>query len=188
MSKTSSLESSLPKAMEDYKARAAAIKDGYQAERRAILQNDRLSDSAKTSDLSLLSQATRNQLESLKADQESYVKGLRTQLEKELRGNQPSDANSVLLRRDAADRVRKITDEQEAMDVLQDAIANGDDSLANAIGIRARNAGMQDVAEVWKGTYTGTADAAEALAYVEEYTSGGAYNLSNQITYAAPAD
>lgn len=128
----------------------------------------------------------RDKLASIKADQDAHVNGLKSTLEKQVRGNQPADANAVLLRRDAADRVRKITDKLEALEVLQDAIANGDDTFANAIGIRALNNVWEDVADTWKAAYPDTADSAAALAYVEANTSGAAYNLANQITYSDP--
>lgn len=188
MSKSSaaSVESAMPSALNGFKDRATAVKDAHRATRKAILEDRMTSDLAKKEKLLALDKDTRAQLDSVRADQESYVKGLRDQVERELRGNQPADANSVLLRRDASDRVRKITDKQDAMNVLNDALANGDDSLAHAIGNRARNVGWVDVAETWQTAYPDAADSAAALDYVEANTSGAAYNLANQITYSAP--
>lgn len=116
------------------------------------------------------------------------MSGLTKSLESELRGSQPTDANSVLLRRDAADRVRKIGSPQEAQDILQDALATGDESLAHAIGVRAYNVGWLAVADTWKAAYPSTAETAAALSYVEANTGGAAYNLSNQITYSSPVE
>jgi hypothetical protein len=185
-STAASVESSLPSALNSYKESAAAVKDAHRAARQAILDDPMTSDLAKKQKLEALDDATRSKLDELKGQQESYVAGLRNKIEKELRGNQPADASSVLLRRDASDRVRKITDKQEAMDVLKDAIANGDAEMAHAIGNRARNAVWLDVAEAYQAAHPDTADSAAALAYVEANTSGAAYNLSNQMTYAAP--
>lgn len=56
-----------------------------------------------------------------------------------LDASQPTDANSVLLRRGAAARARRIADEDEAMSMLRDAARGGDDSLTHAIGYRARH-------------------------------------------------
>lgn len=185
-STAASVEQSLPSALASYKDSAAAVKDAHRAARQAIKDDPMTSDLAKKQSLEALDKATRAKLDGIKAEQESYVRGVRDQVERELRGNQPSDANSVLLRRDAADRVRKVSDVQEAMDVLNDAIANGDDSLAHAIGARARNTGMEGVAAAYRAAHPATADSAAALAYVEANTSGAAYNLANQITYSAP--
>ena len=92
----------------------------------------------------------------------------------------------MLLRRDAADRARKIHDKDEALAVLQDAIANSDAEMAHAIGNRARNTGMEGVAEVYQAAHPDTADSAAALSWVESNTSGAAYNLANQVTYSDP--
>lgn len=185
-STSASVESSLPSALNSYKESAAQVKEAHRTARQAILDDPLTSDLAKKERLEALDKDTRIKLDGIKADQESYVSGLRSKIEKELRGNQPSDANSILLRRDAADRARKITDKQEAMDVLNDAISNGDAEMAHAIGNRARNNVWLDVAEAYQAAHPDTADSAAALAYVEANTSGAAYNLSNQMTYAAP--
>ena len=183
-----SVQNDLNAALFGFKEQASAVKAAHESARQDILRNDRLSDSAKISDLAKLDDATRSKLESIKQNQRSYVTGLRSQLEKELRGNQPSDANSVLLRRDATERARKITDNREAMEVLQDAIANGDAEMAHAIGTRARNNAWLEASEAWRAAYPTTAGSAEALSYVEEMTSGPAYNVANSATYSAPLD
>lgn len=187
-STAASVESALPSALNSYKESAAQVKAAHKAARQAIKDDPRRSEVAKKEDLAALDKDTRAKLDSIKSDQESYVSGLKSKIERELRGNQPTDANSVLLRRDAADRVRKINDKDEALAVLQDAIANGDAEMAHAIGNRARNTGMEGVAEVYQAAHPDTADSAAALAYLEANTSGAAYNLSNQMTYAAPLD
>lgn len=94
----------------------------------------------------------------------------------------------MLLRRDAADRVRKITDKREAMEILRDALNNGDESLAHAVGNRARSTGMVDVAEAYQAANPSTADSAEALAYIEGLSGDMAFNVSNSMTYSPPTD
>ena len=181
-----SVEQNLPSALSSFKDSAAAVKGAHKPARQAILDDPMTSDLAKKQSLEVLDKETRSKLDGIKAEQDSYVKSLRDKVESELRGNQPSDANSVLLRRDAADRARKITDKQEALNVLNDAIHNGDDAMAHAVGNRARNSVWRDVAEAYQGAYPETADSAAALAYVEEVTSGPAFNMSNSITFSAP--
>ncbi|WP_315070319.1 hypothetical protein [uncultured Microbacterium sp.] len=181
-----SVEKTLPKAQSGYKQRANAVKAAHDITRQAIKADQMTSDLAKKDKLEALDKETRSKLDAIKDEQTTFEKGLRDTIERELRGNQPADANSVLLRRDAADRVRRITDKQEALEVLSDALANGDESMAHAIGTRARNNAWLDVAEAYQAAHPTTADSAAALAYVEANTSGAAYNLSNQITYSAP--
>lgn len=183
-----SVETTLPKAQSGYKERASAVKASHDVAKQAIKADQMTSDRAKKDKLEAIAKDTRSKLDAIRDEQVIYEKGLRDTIERQLRGDQPADANSVLLRRDASARVRKITDKQEALDALNDAIYNGDDAMAHAVGTRARNAAWLDVAEVYQGAYPATADTAAALAYVEANTSGAAYNLSNQITYSAPLD
>lgn len=190
MSKSTALsvENSLNSALFGYKESAATVKAEHHAARKAIKEDPMTSDIAKKEKMEALAKDTRTKLDNLKGQQESYIAGLKSKVEKELRGDQPSDANSVLLRRDASDRVRKLTDKQEAMEVLQDAINNGDAEMTHAIGQRAQNNLWLDVSDAYKAAHPATADSAAALGHLEANTSGGAFNLSNSITYAAPLD
>ncbi|WP_194411293.1 hypothetical protein [Microbacterium cremeum] len=165
---------------------AAAVRAAHAQARQAIKDNPRLSAEAKKDDLAALSKDTRAKLDALKDEQESFVKGLRDKVEKEFRGNQPADAASMVSRRDAADRARKL-DEREAMEVLQEAIAGNDPDFAHAIGTRSRSHGWVGVAEVYQGAFPETAGSAEALAYLDENTGAG-YNLFNSATFSAPTD
>jgi hypothetical protein len=190
MSKTStaSIERELDSALFGYKDRAAAVKAAHASARQAIKDDPMTSDLAKREKLADLGTQTRTKLDGLKADQESFIKGLRDKVERELRGSQPADANSVLLRRDASDRARKLNDKDEALAVLQDAISNGDSEMAHAVGSRARNTGMVGVAEAYKAAFPETAESAGALAFIEGVSQDIAYNVANSITYSAPTD
>jgi type IV secretory pathway TrbL component len=183
----SGVESQLKSMINEFHNRAHAVKDSYYAKRQDILRNDRLSDSAKTSDLAELGVAVSAQLTAIKAQQDAYVSGLKNTLEKELRGDQPQDDNSVLLRRDAADRARKIADEWDALAVLKDAVYSGDNSLAHALGYKARQEGWTDLIDAYREAQPASGDVATALAFVEDATSAAAFNLGNQMTYADPA-
>lgn len=183
---TASTETKLHDALEGFKARASEVKEAHRVARKEIQDDVMISDLAKEQKLDALSASTRAQLDSIRGNQDSYVASLKNELEAKLRGQQPTDANSILLRRDASDRVRSLRDAYEAEAILADAIANGDTTLAHAVGARARNIGMTTVAAAYREAFPETADVAEALAGVESNTSGGPYNLVNQITYSAP--
>ncbi len=170
------------------KEEASAIKAAHAEARKTIQSDLTLSPIGQREKLDALAAATKTALGNLKQRQDDAVKGLRDTLEKQLRGSQPADASSVLLRRDARDRARKISDQREALEVLEDAVANGDVEMANAVGIRARNHGWIAAAEAWKAAYPETAGSAEALSYVESSISSGAFNLANGITFSAPQD
>lgn len=182
----SGVEQDLKSSLNAFKDRALAVKEDYRSKRQDILRDERLSKEAKTADLADLDLEVRGKLDGIKAEQESYVKGLRDKLDRELRGTQPTDANSVLLRRDAADRARRIKDESEAVAVLGDAARSGDDSLAHAVGYRARQSGWTDALDAYRLAQPESADSAAALAVVEGLDRDTGYNLSNQITYASP--
>lgn len=167
--------------------RASAIKNEFYDKRKAVLDDPRLSEQARGEDVQKLLDQTNTTLKSLRGEQEAYVSGLKDSLEKELRGNQPSDANSILLRRDASARARKIGDEKEALAALRDAVHDGDETMAHAIGYIARQSGWVDAAEAWQSAFPSTAGVAEALSYVESYTTSAAYNLANSMTYASPS-
>lgn len=188
MSKTTyaSAERDLPSALRSFKERAVAVKNAHKSARQAIKDDPMTSDLAKKQSLEALDRDTRSKLDGIRGDQDSYVKNLRDKIEGELRGSQPTDASSVLLRRDAADRARRVKDKDEAMAVLQDAIQNQDAEMAHAIGAKSRNSVWGDVAEAYQAAHPDTADSAQALSYVEANTSGAAYNLSNQISYSDP--
>src|SRR5690554_2296563 len=134
-----SIERDLPSSLNSFKERASAVKDAHRAAIKTIKDDPMRSDLAKKEGLAALDKATRESLDAIKGEQDAYVAGLRSKIEKEFRGNQPSDPASVVSRRDAADRARRISDQREAFDVLNDAIAMGDADLAHAIGTRARN-------------------------------------------------
>ena len=182
------VERELESRLNRFKEQAATLKDGHRAARQKVQDDPMLSALAKQTRIADLHTATRAKLDALRGEQSAYVKGVRSRLEKELAGNQPTDASSVLLRRDAADRARKIVDEAEALSVLADAARGGDDTLADAVGFRARHAGWANVNDAYREARPGAADSAVALAFVEGLDSDPGYNLANQITYAAPSE
>ncbi|WP_314095924.1 hypothetical protein [Microbacterium foliorum] len=183
-----SVQNAFNSALSTSKENAAAIRAAHNAARQAILNDQMTSDLAKRGKLDMLKIDTRDKLAALKESQESFIKGLRDKVEKEFRGHQPADGASVVSRRDAADRARKL-DRREAMEVLQDAIAGNDADFAHAIGVRARNVAWVDVAEAYQDAFRESAGSAEALAYLDSNGPGTAgYNLNNSATFAAPLD
>lgn len=181
-----SVEQDLMSSLHTFKDRALAVKDAHQSARQEIRNDPMKSDMAKRDHLGDLDKQTRSTLDGIKVEQESYVRRLHDRLEQELRGDQPADANSVMLRRDAADRARHITEEDEALAVLSDAVHGGDDTLAHAMGYRARQSGWVDVLDAYKVSQPQSADAASALAVVEGLSSDAGFNLANSITYSSP--
>lgn len=182
------IERDLHYSLSAFKDRASAVKQAHASARIEVKSDPRTSDFAKQELLQALAADTRSKLDAIRDEQKSYVRGLRDQLDRELRGSQPSAANSVLLRRDAADRARRIKDEAEALAVMTDATRSGDDSLAHAVGYRARQSGWVDALDAYREAQPGSADTAAALAIVEGLSGDPAYNMANSITYSPPND
>ncbi|MGP6177843.1 hypothetical protein ACTU6U_11150 [Microbacterium sp. A196] len=180
------VERELESALGRFKERAASVKDSHRSARQKIQDDPMLSGLAKQTRIADLDKETKGKLDAIKGEQESKVRDVRTRLERELLGDQPSDASSVLLRRDAADRARRISDEADALAVLGDAVRGGDDSLAHAVGSRARQSGWVDTLDAYREAHPGSADSAVALAFVEGLASDPGQNLANGITYSAP--
>lgn len=182
----SGVERSLKSSINGFHESAASVKKAHRVARQKILDDKMTSDLAKKNQIKDLDAKTRSELDRIRSEQESYVRTLRGNLERELRGEQPTDANSVLLRRDAADRARRITNEKEALAVLGDAVHNGDESMTHAVGYMARQSGWVDVSDAYRLAQPGTADVAAALAFVEDATTDVGYNLGSQMAYADP--
>lgn len=171
-----------------YQERAKALKDQFQKDREAINANDRLSQEAKLEDRAKLhgelKQALQDLREAEERDLRDYVRGI----EAELFRSQPNDASSVLLRRDARDRARKLETLNDALSIMQEAIRTGDESMAFAVADRARANVWPAVLDAYKEGYPEQADTAMALSEAEGLTSGPAYNVATSIAYSAPAD
>jgi len=181
---SATVEKDLKAKIEGFQARARSLKEEHREKAKAIRQDDRLTWEAKQEDLAKLADQTNNALLAVRDEQESYVSRVQSDIEHAVRGSQPTDANSVLLRRDAADRARKIATEKDAIDMLNDAARSGDESLAHAVGYRARNSGWTDALEVYRQVQPTGAENATSLAAVENLSTDIGYRLSNQIAYS----
>lgn len=182
---SASVEKSLKAKIEGFHARAQDVKKAHREKREAIHADTRLTQEAKREDLAALAEKTNGQLRAIRDEQEAYISKLQSDIEFAVLGSQPKDVDSVMLRRDAADRARKLATEKEAIDVLKDAARSGDASLAHAVGYRARNSGWTDALDAYRVAQPTGAENATALAVVENLSTDSGYNLSNQINYSA---
>jgi len=183
-----SIERDLKTSLGRFREQATEIKHAHQRTYKSIVEDEMISELAKRQKIEAPSKDTRAKLDALRAKQDQHIKSVRFDVEKDLIGYQSPNANDILLRRDAADRARKITDETEALAVLRDAARGGDDSLADAIGYRARQAGWLNALDAYQEARPQAADSAAALAFVEGLDSNTEYNLSNQISYSTPSN
>lgn len=175
----SSVESTLNNKRAGFHGRAETAKDAWRTSRKAVLDNPRLSEQAKRDDIAELDKKLKETLAGIREEEESYVRGLTSEVEKAMRGDQPTDSSSVLLRRDALDRVRNITTQREALEVLREAVQNGDDTLLDAIGMRGRKYFWGAVVEEFEAARPDVSGAADALLYLEGLT--GTDNLAAAV-------
>jgi hypothetical protein len=181
---SATVEKDLRAKIQGFQARASALKKEHSVKAQAIRQDGRLTPQAKQDDLAKLVEQTNDAIRAIKDEQRAYVNRVQSDIEHVVRGSQPADVNSVMLRRDAADRARRIASEADAIVMLNDAARSGDESLAHAVGFRARNSGWTDALEVYRVVQPTGAENATALAAVENLSTDVGYNLSNQISYA----
>ena len=163
-----SIERDLKTSLGRFREQATEIKHAHQRTYKSIVEDEMISELAKRQKIEAPSKDTRAKLDALRAKQDQHIKSVRFDVEKDLIGYQSPNANDILLRRDAA--------------------RGGDDSLADAIGYRARQAGWLNALDAYQEARPQAADSAAALAFVEGLDSNTEYNLSNQISYSTPSN
>lgn len=108
----------------------------------------------------------------------------RNRLARKLFGHEgDADPNTVIVRRDAADRAAKLTDPNEALRAMQRAEANGDTHLAQAIAAQAQANMWSDVVSSYLSARPEAADAAQRLAELPN-PDDGAWRLTHAMTYS----
>lgn len=182
-----SVETKLKSRIEGFHERAHATKSAFYAQRDEVFKNDRLTADAKKEDVLKEVKKTNEKLLSIREEQDAFISGYQSEIERAVLGSQPSDAESVMLRRDAAARARKIADEAEAIEVIKDATRLGDSGLAHAAGYRARQKGWVDALDAYREAQPAGADNAVALATIESLTSDAGYILTNSMAYSPVA-
>jgi len=182
----SSIESLVTSKRAGFHGRAQTAKEAYLPARKAIMDDPRLSEQAKRDDVAKLADQLREKLAGIREEQQTYERSLTSEVEKASRGEQPTDANSVMLRRDALDRVRNIDTQNEALDVLREALANGDDTLVDAIGQRGRQRLWGAVVEQVEALRPDVADAVAALRYLKALDSDLLLRIGDGAAYAFP--
>lgn len=126
-----------------------------------------------------------DQLATLKQDRDSSIEGLRSSILKVIQGNQPKDVDSVLLRRGAIQRARAVSSPEQALTMLEDAIALQDHSQAYALGrIAGTQSGWGATADLFTQRYGHAASAVQALSQLEYLESSQAMQVRDSIVYS----
>ncbi|GAA2796540.1 hypothetical protein [Streptomyces showdoensis] len=94
--------------------------------------------------------AAQGEMDTLRQDEVDAIRGRREQLQRKMFGREnTADAQTVIARRDANDRVAKLDNPRLATSQLRDAIRQGDRTMAQALAQRAATLNWTDVLETY---------------------------------------
>lgn len=143
-----------------------------------------LSDEAKRIAIAGAYRDARNQLQAASQAVLDQVTSERARLSRKLFGHEgDADPNTVIVRRDAADRAAKLTDPNEALRALQRAEANGDVHLAQAIAGQAQANMWSDVVSSWLTAHPEAGTAAQQLNELPD-PNDGVWRMQHAMTYS----
>ncbi|MEV7001123.1 hypothetical protein AB0N62_26005 [Streptomyces sp. NPDC093982] len=143
-----------------------------------------LSAEAKRIEIARAYRDTREQIQAAGQMVVDHVTTERARLSRKLFGYEgTADAQTVIIRRDAADRASKLTDPAEAQRAIQRAENNGDVHLAQAIaGVSFAN-GWTDVVQTWFAANPQAGDTAQQLSQLPD-PSDGVWRMQHAMTYS----
>lgn len=122
------------------------IQDNYSRQIERIENSRAYSDHAKRVLAAKAYQQAQDAMEALRQEEIQAVKSRREQLQRKMFGRENSaDAQTVIARRDANDRVAQIDNPRVAAEKLQDALRQGDTTMAQALAQHAAGWGWGDV-------------------------------------------
>jgi hypothetical protein len=143
-----------------------------------------LSSEAKRIAIAKAYRDTRNQIQAAGQAVLDHVTTERARLSRKLFGYEgEADPNTVIVRRDAADRAAKLTNPHEAQRALERAEANGDTHLAQAIAGQAQANMWSDVVSSYLGAHPEAGQAAQQLAELPD-PNDGAWRIRHAMTYS----
>ena len=129
---------------------------------------------------------TRDTVARLQADDQAATSARHTTLERDLFGLTGfTDASAAISFRDAQDRASGITDERDALRLLNQAELSGDDHLAKAVALRSLQEAWPAVSAAYATARPGAAAKMQELANMS--TTGIADSLTASAAYYMPA-
>ncbi|OEV03819.1 hypothetical protein AN219_37720 [Streptomyces nanshensis] len=143
-----------------------------------------LSDEAKRIHIARAYKEARDSVTAMKQDHLDRINTERTKLHRKLFGHEGvADAQTVIVRRDAADRAAKLTKPEQAEHALRVAESNGDTHLAQAIAKHAAEQSWGAVVDTYMQSRPESAEAAQRLAALPD-TNDGSWQLEQAMTYS----
>ena len=166
----------------DQQRKAADTIAAYQARIEAIRSDPTLSPEGKRNRMAGIYVTTRDTVARLQADEQAATSARRTTLERDLFGLTGfTDASAAISYRDAQDRASGITDERDALRLLNQAELSGDDHLAKAVALRSLQEAWPAVSAAYATARPGVAAKMQELANMS--TTGVADSLSAAAAY-----
>lgn len=162
----------------------AAINQRLASDIERINNRRALSDEAKRIAIAKAYRDARNQIQAAGQAVVDQVASERAKLSRRLFGHEgTADAQTVIVRRDAADRAAKLTDAHEAQRALERAEANGDTHLAQAIAGQSYANGWSDVVHSWFDANPQAGETARQLQDLPD-PDDGVWRMQHAMTYS----
>lgn len=164
-----------------------ALQENFARQVEQINSRRSLSAEAKRIAVARAYRDTRDQVRAAGQAVLDHVTSERAKLTRKLFGHEgDADAQTVIVRRDAADRAAKITEPHEAQAALQRAEANGDVHLAQAIAGQAQANMWSDVVGSWLDAHPEAGETAQQLNQLPD-PSDGVWRMQHAMTYSVVA-
>ena len=149
----------------DQQRKAADTIIACQARIEGIRSDPTLSPEGKRNRMAGIYATTRDTVARLQADDQAATSARRTTLERDLFGLTGfTDASAAISFRDAQDRASGITDERDALRLLNQAELSGDDHLAKAVALRSLQEAWPAVSAAYATARPGAAAKMQELA------------------------
>lgn len=168
----------------------ASINDRLASEVARINGRQSLSDQGKQIAIAKAYRTARDQAQAMRQAELDRVTSERAKLSRRLFGHEGvADAQTVIVRRDAADRAAKLGSAEEAQAALRMAEVNGDTHLAQAIAGQSYANGWRGVVQSWIEANPQASATNEQLSQLPD-PNDGKWKLQQAITYsvAQPAE
>lgn len=123
-------------------------------------------------------------LEQVRQSELKAIEGRREQLQRKMFGREnAADAQTVIARRDANDRVAKLDNPRVAAEQLRDAIRQGDRTMAQALAQHAAGFGWSDVLEAYAEYQPGFRETAAAFNELPDTTPGSTWSIQHAFNH-----
>jgi hypothetical protein len=161
-----------------------ALQENFARQVEQINGRRSLSDEAKRIAIARAYRDTRNQISAAGQAVLDQVTSERARLSRKLFGHEgDADPNTVIVRRDAADRAAKLTEPHEAQRALERAEVHGDVHLAQAIAAHAQAHMWGDVVSSWLTSHPEAGETAQQLDALPD-PSDGVWRMQHAMTYS----